>query len=134
MNVVYHHGKANIVVDALSRMYMGSVAHVEEERKELAKDGHRLARLRVGFTNMSGGGMLKVQVFSQGGDDLLRYQRRLCVPNVSELRQHILTEAHNSIYSIHQGATNMYHDHWEDFWWNGMKRDIADSLAKRPNC
>ncbi|WMV50720.1 hypothetical protein MTR67_044105 [Solanum verrucosum] len=33
MNVLYHPGKANVVVDALSRLSMGSVAHVEEEKK-----------------------------------------------------------------------------------------------------
>ena len=32
----------------------------------------------------------KVEVFSQGGNDLLCYQGRLCVPNVGELRQNIL--------------------------------------------
>ena len=35
----------------------------------------------------------RVEVFSQGGDGVLRYQGRLCVPDVGELRQHILTEA-----------------------------------------
>ena len=34
MNVIYHPGKANIVVDALSILSMGSVAHVEKEKKE----------------------------------------------------------------------------------------------------
>ena len=29
MNVPYHPGKANVVVDALSRLSTGSVAHVE---------------------------------------------------------------------------------------------------------
>ena len=38
MRVHYHPGKANVVADALSRLSMGSVAHVEEERKELVKD------------------------------------------------------------------------------------------------
>ena len=47
MNVSYHPGKANVVADALSILSMGSVAHVEEERKELVKDVHRLARLGV---------------------------------------------------------------------------------------
>lgn len=42
MSVHYHPGKANIVADALSRLSMGSVAHVEEERRELAKDVHNL--------------------------------------------------------------------------------------------
>ncbi|WMV45958.1 hypothetical protein MTR67_039343 [Solanum verrucosum] len=51
----------------------------------------------------------RVEVFSQGVDGVLHYQGRLCVSNVGELRQHILAEAHNSRYSIHLGATKMYH-------------------------
>ncbi|XP_069155812.1 uncharacterized protein [Solanum lycopersicum] len=47
MNVHYHPGKANVVADALSRMSMGSTAHVEDEKKELVKEVHRLARLGV---------------------------------------------------------------------------------------
>ena len=35
MSVHYHPGKANVVADSLSRLSMGSVAHVEEEKQEL---------------------------------------------------------------------------------------------------
>ena len=42
MSVLYHPGKANIVADALSRLSMGSVSHVEEGKKELVKDVHRV--------------------------------------------------------------------------------------------
>ena len=52
----------------------------------------------------------RVEVFSQGGDCVLCYQGRLCVPDVGELKQHILAEAHNSRYFIHQGDMNMYHN------------------------
>ena len=52
----------------------------------------------------------RVEVFSQGGDSVLRYQGQLCVPNVGELRQHIPAESHNSSYFIHPGATKMYRD------------------------
>ena len=38
MSVHYHPGKANVVAHELSRLYMGNVAHVEEERKDLVKD------------------------------------------------------------------------------------------------
>ena len=34
--------KANTVADSLSRMIMGSTTHVEDEKKELVKDIHRL--------------------------------------------------------------------------------------------
>ena len=47
MSVHYHPGKTNVVADSLRRLSMGSVAHVEEERKELIKDVHSLARLGI---------------------------------------------------------------------------------------
>ena len=47
MNVHYHPGKDNVVSDTLSRMSMGSTAHVEDEKRELVKEVHRLARLGV---------------------------------------------------------------------------------------
>ncbi|KAH0757932.1 hypothetical protein KY290_021425 [Solanum tuberosum] len=165
-SVHYHPGKANVVADALSRLSMGSVAHVEKERKELAKDVHRLARLGVFLMSISDDGVTvqngaesslvaefkekqdsdpillqlkgvvhhkKVEVFSQEGDGVLCHQGRLCVPKVGELRQQILAEAHNSRCSIHPGSTKMYRDLREVFWWNGMKRDIVDFVAKFPN-
>ncbi|XP_075081750.1 uncharacterized protein LOC142166417 [Nicotiana tabacum] len=36
-------GKANVVADALSRRSMGSLAHVEPEKRQLARDIHQLA-------------------------------------------------------------------------------------------
>ena len=53
MSVHYHPGKANVVAHELSRLYMGNVAHVEEKRKKLVKDVHRLARLGVFLMTIS---------------------------------------------------------------------------------
>ena len=53
MSVHYHPGKANVVADSLRRLSMGSVAHFEEERKDLVKDVHRLARLGVLLMSIS---------------------------------------------------------------------------------
>ncbi|WMV50577.1 hypothetical protein MTR67_043962 [Solanum verrucosum] len=47
MSVLYHPGKVNVVADAFSRLSMESVAHIKEDKKELARDVHRLARLGV---------------------------------------------------------------------------------------
>ena len=146
---------------------MGTVAHVEEERKDLVKDVYRLARLGIRLMSISDSGVTvqngaesslvvkvkekqdndpillelknavhnqRVEVFFQGGDGVLRYQDRLCVPDVGELRKHILVEAHYSRYSIHLGATKMYRDLREVYWWSGMKRDIEDLVSKYPNC
>ncbi|WMV31865.1 hypothetical protein MTR67_025250 [Solanum verrucosum] len=45
-----------------------------------------------------------------------------------------MDEAHSSRYSIHPGSTKMYRDLREVYWWNGMKKGIAEFVAKCPNC
>ena len=45
--VLYHPNKVNVVTDALNRMTMGSVSHVEETKKHLWKYVHGLACLGV---------------------------------------------------------------------------------------
>ena len=46
------------MADALSRLYMGSVAHVEEKREELVKDVHSVARLGVRLMSISDNGVI----------------------------------------------------------------------------
>ena len=75
-----------------------------------------------------------MEVFFQGGDGVLRYEGRFCVPDVGELRQHILAESPNSRYCIHPASTKMYRDLREVYCWNGMKKDIVDFVSKYPNC
>ena len=58
MGMLYHLGKANIVADALSRLSIGSVAHVENDKKQLARDMHSLARLGVRLLDSAEGSML----------------------------------------------------------------------------
>ena len=48
--------------------------------------------------------------FAFGGDGILRYQDKLCVPKVDDLRTMIVAEAHGSRCSIHPSSTKMYHD------------------------
>ncbi|XP_070039422.1 uncharacterized protein [Nicotiana tomentosiformis] len=77
----------------------------------------------------------KTTTFEQGREDsTLRYRGRLCVPDVDGLREQIMSEAHISRYSIHPGFTKMYHDLKEIYWWNDMKKNIADFVAKCSNC
>ncbi|KAH0784240.1 hypothetical protein KY290_003838 [Solanum tuberosum] len=58
MRVHYHPGKAIVVADALSRLSMGSVDHVEDEKKELVRDVHRLARLGVPLVDSTKSGVM----------------------------------------------------------------------------
>jgi len=41
---------------------------------------------------------------------VIKYQGRLCVPNMDALRDRIMIEAHSSRYSIHPSTTMMYDD------------------------
>ena len=42
-----HSNKYNVVTHALCRLSMGNISHLDEEKKELSKDVHRLALLGV---------------------------------------------------------------------------------------
>ena len=67
-------------------------------------------------------------------EGVLRIKGRVCVPRVDDLINTILIKAHSSRYSIHPGATKMYYDLKQHFWWSRIKRDIVDFIAKCPNC
>lgn len=43
MSVLYHPDKSNVVADSLSRITMGSVFLLDEDKKDLAREVHRLA-------------------------------------------------------------------------------------------
>ncbi|KAL6329403.1 hypothetical protein AAG906_017719 [Vitis piasezkii] len=63
--------------------------------------------------------------FVLSNDEILRFGTRLCVPNDEDLRRELLEEAHCSKFAIHPGGTKMYKDLRQNYWWSGMKRDIA---------
>ena len=55
--------------------------------------------------------------------------KRICVPENKELRDTIMKEAHETLYSIHPGSTKMYQDLKQQFWWASMRREIAEYVA-----
>nr|GEW69900.1 retrotransposon protein, putative, Ty3-gypsy subclass [Tanacetum cinerariifolium] len=62
------------------------------------------------------------------------YVNRLCVLDVSSLREAVLSEAYSSPFSILSGSTKMYRDLKQNFWWNGMKQYVARFVAKCLRC
>jgi hypothetical protein len=59
-------------------------------------------------------------------EGVLWYKGRICVPNIKDLKDKILCEAHEYAYSIHLGGNKMYHVLKATYWWYGMKRDVAE--------
>jgi hypothetical protein len=72
--------------------------------------------------------------FLKNEEGVLWYKGRICVPNVKELKDKILREAHESAYSIHPRGNKMYHDLKATYWWYGMKRDVAEYVALCDTC
>ena len=56
------------------------------------------------------------------------------MPDVPDIKQQILHEAHFAPYNVHPGATKMYHDIKTTYWWNRLKRDAAEFVASCLTC
>ena len=65
---------------------------------------------------------------------VIRNLNRIWIPNVFELKNEILHDAHSSRYSIHPGSTKMYQDLRQNFWWPNMKREIAEWVSRCDTC
>jgi hypothetical protein len=62
------------------------------------------------------------------------FKDRLRVPDIKSMRELILKEAHETAYSIHPGSEKIYQDLKRRFWWYGMKREIAEYVARCDSC
>ena len=158
--IEYHPGKANVVADALSRKSYGNLTHIKSVQfslflelqamnvgMQLDNQGTLLATLkvrpimveRVKKAQIQDSHLCKVieevksglrPNFSLREDGTLMFEERICVPNVEDLKREIMEEAHYFAYSMHPGSTKMYRTLKENYWWQGMKRDIADYIAR----
>jgi hypothetical protein len=63
----------------------------------------------------------KTSDFLEDSQGTLWLGKRICVPNLKPINE--------STYSIHLGSTKMYKDLKTRYWWNGMKRDVAEYVA-----
>jgi hypothetical protein len=62
------------------------------------------------------------------------FKDKLCVPDITSIRELIFKEAHETAYSIHPGSEKMYQDLKKRFWWFRMKREIGEYVARCDSC
>ncbi|XP_070009599.1 uncharacterized protein [Nicotiana sylvestris] len=151
VDILYHPGTANVVVDVLSRGSMGNLSYLQPEKRVIAHEVHQLSSLGVQLldscdiritlqdtatsslvtevkecqyedpvlVHYRDATLLKEKTpFEIIEDRVLKYQGRLCVPNIAGLRRQVIGQTHYSRYSIHPGATKMYHDIREVYLWD----------------
>jgi hypothetical protein len=161
LGINYHPGKANVVVDALSQRSHVSQLVGDSMLFELCEEFDKLnLRIIVNTKAMEmevGSSLLqeiwrgqledekvqeikrnireeKLPSFSEDNEGVLWYKGRICVPNIKELKDKILHEAHESAYSIRSRGNKMYHDLKITYWWYGMKRDVVEYVALYDTC
>jgi hypothetical protein len=161
LEIHYHPGKANVVADALSRKSQVNMLAAHPMPFELAKEFDRLS---LGILNNTQGVKIELEPtleqdirkgqrddekineirqliidgkgpdFREDAEGVVWFKDRMCVVDITSIRELILKEAHETSYSIHTGSEKIYQDLKKRFWWYGMKREIAEYVARCDSC
>ena len=104
----------------------GSVSVHPSSVSSLVVEVKKVQHLHIVLMDLKDSVLIKMnESFPLGGDVILRYQDKLCVPDVDDLWTKIIAEAHCSRYSIHPCSIKIYHDLIQIYWWDGMQKDLA---------
>jgi hypothetical protein len=157
LEIHYHPGKVNVVVDALSHKAFCHCLAVGSPDTTLCQE---MERLNLGILQQGTLMHLKLEsiiqqkiinaqrtdkgmkhihekmetdnatCFKKDSQGVLWFKDRIVVPKDVELRQQILHEVHLSRYSIHPRSTKMDQDLKQHYWWTKMKIEIARYVAR----
>ncbi|KAL0447840.1 UNVERIFIED_CONTAM: Retrovirus-related Pol polyprotein from transposon.6 [Sesamum latifolium] len=160
----FHPRKTNMVVDALSRKSSSTLANLGSHNQILLLEMRSMntklevdhvagllaaLQLKPDFVDQIKEAQTRdpfllrmLEMMKQGkkpnfsirADGVIVNGERVCVPDVDGLREKILREAHNAPYAMHPGTVKMYRNSRSYYWWQTMKKDVAEFVAKCMTC
>ncbi|XP_059285594.1 uncharacterized protein LOC132039066 [Lycium ferocissimum] len=98
--------------------YVEARSSLLEQIKAQQFDNAKLCKIR---DKVLSGEAKQFMINSKG---VLRIKGRICIPRVGGLIRLILEEAYSSRYSIHPGATKMYCDLRQHYWWDLLRESL----------
>nr|GFA90266.1 putative reverse transcriptase domain-containing protein [Tanacetum cinerariifolium] len=135
----YHHGKENVVADALSQKVrikplqvrsLFMTLHPKLPSLILEAQNEAMKEENIGAKNLRG--MDKAFEIRPNGTRCIK--NRSWLPLFGNLRDLIMYESYKSKYSIHPGSDKMYQDLKKLYWWSNMKAIIAEYVSKCLTC
>jgi hypothetical protein len=133
-------GKENRVANALSRsmrtIHLAVVSTCETDVKNRVKETQEIdpfvRNVTLYLQQEPAGGKYEGYQTTEG--DLLTYRDKLYIPNCDDLKRFIMDELHKRPYIGHSGYQKMITATRKQFYWPGMKKDVAKYLAQCIEC
>jgi hypothetical protein len=133
-------GKENRVVDALSRsmktIYLAAVNTYETDVKNRVRNAQEkdsfVQTVTLYLQQEPAGGKYEGYQMTKGF--ILTYRDRMYIPNRDDLKRFIMDELHKRPYTGHPRYQKMITATRKQFYWPGLKKDIAKYLAQCIEC
>jgi hypothetical protein len=133
-------GKENQVVDALNmrahEVHIATISMYMTDLKDkiIATTNSDQHYVKIKEALQQGNFQHKFNYYELKEDKILMYKGKVYVPSSSELKNAVLKEMHNVSYVGHPGYQKTIATVRSQYFWPGMKKEVANYIAKCLEC